>query len=202
MIIGENFIWLHFPKCAGTFTERLLRQYIPEDDVTKFDPLDPGNIIWHQSVLQREKTTGADLSEKEIICNFRRLPAWIISRVNYEKIRSGNEALRKLYSSGNFLKATGEQGSADSVLQRFTTRKVNYWIRVEHIEEDFINVFSKFIKFTPKLDSSYFQKRVNSSGWENDIHNWFNSDELKILYKSCPLWSKYERKIYGNLLID
>jgi hypothetical protein len=202
MIIGENFIWLHFPKCAGTFTETLLRQHVVDDMRIKFDPIDPENIIWHQNVSKREEATKVDLSSKEIICNFRRLPSWIISRVVYEEKRSGNVAPKDLYSIGNFLKANGGMSNADTTLKRYTSRKVNHWIRVEHLEGDFTNVFSKFIKFTPPLDSSFFQKRVNTSDWGNDIQHWFSPDELKKLYNACPLWSEYEREIYGNLLID
>ena len=202
MVIGEKFIWLHFPKCAGTFTERLLRQYVPVDGAIKFDPLNPDRVIWHQNVLKREKMTGVDLSSKEIICNFRRLPNWIISRIVYEKNRSGNNASKELYSIGKFLEANGKQSDADSMVRRYTTREVNYWIRVENLEEDFERVFSRFIDFGLPLDSSYFRKIVNSSGWGNDIEKWFGYNDLKKLYYSCPLWSKYEREIYGDLLID
>jgi len=202
MIIGEKFIWLHFPKCAGTFTESLLKQHVHEDMAIEFDPIDPDNIIWHQNIPKREEVAKVDLGSKDVICNFRRLPSWIISRVKYEEKRSGNIAPKALYSVGNFYNDSGEISHADTVLKKHTTRVVNHWIRVEHLEEDFINVFSKFIKFTPPLDSSFFQKRVNTSGWGNDIHNWFSNDDLIKLYNSCPLWSEYEFEIYGNLLID
>jgi len=201
MIIGEKFIWLHFPKCAGTFTESLLKQHA-EDMAIEFDPIDANNIIWHQNVSKREEVSKVDLGSKEIICNFRRLPSWIISRIMYEEKRSGNVAPKELYSIGNFLKASGEISNADTILRKYTTRKVSHWVRVEYLEEDFVKVFSKYIKFTPILDSSFFQKRVNTSGWGNDIHNWFNPSQLKKLYNSCPLWAEYEREIYGNLLID
>lgn len=202
MIIGENFIWLHFPKCAGTFTEKLLRQHVVEDVRIKFDPIDPDNIIWHQNVSKREEATKVDLSSKEIICNFRRLPSWIISRTVYEEKRSGNVAPKELYFTGNFLKVNGEQSNADNMIRRYTTRKVNHWIRVEYLEEDFINVFSKFIKFKLPIHSSCFNSKVNSTGWGNDIHNWFSHNDLIKLYNSCPLWTKFELEIYGNLLID
>lgn len=202
MIIGEDFVWLHFPKCAGTFTEKLLKQVVPVGQLIEFDPIDPNNIIWHQNVPQREKMTKVDLSSKNIICNFRRLPGWIISRIIYEKERSGYVATKELYSVGNFLNENGVQRNADSIVRRYTTRRINHWIRTENIEEDFIRVFSKYIKFTPSLDSSDFQRRVNSSDWGNDIHHWFSGEDLIKLYNSCPVWSEFEREVYGNLLID
>ena len=202
MIIGENFIWLHFPKCAGTFTEKLLRHHVRKDTIIKFDVLDPDDVIWHQNISKREYMTNVDLSSKEIICNFRRLPSWIISRVIYEENRSGNIAARDLYTIGSFLKSNGESSNADNMVRRYTNRKVNHWIRVEYLEEDFVNVFSKFIDFVPPLDLSCFSSKLNSSDWGNDLEKWFSHSDLKKLYNSCPLWSKIELELYGNLLID
>jgi len=102
--------------------------------------------------------TKVDLSSKDIICNFRRLPSWIISRVKYEEIRSGIIAMKEFYSNGNFLKANGKISNADTILRKSTSRKVSHWIRVEYIEEDFINVFSSLIKITASLNASISQK--------------------------------------------
>ncbi len=202
MIIGEKFLWLHFPKCAGTFTEKLLRQHVAEDTTIKFDPIDPNNVIWHQNVSQREEMSKTDLSNKDIICNFRRLPHWIISRVMFEEKRSGHITKKELYTTGRFLEYNGLQSSADAYVKLFTNRKINNWIRVENLEEDFIKVFSKYIKFKSSLGSSSFSKKVNTSDWGNNIKKWFDYNDLRKLYNSCPLWSKYEIEIYGDIILD
>ena len=181
MIIGENFVWLHFPKCAGTFTERLLRQHVGEDTTIKFDPIDPNNVIWHQSVAQREEMSKTDLSNKDTICNFRRLPHWIISRVMFEEKRSGNIAKKELYTTGRFLEYNGLRSSADAYVKLYTGRKIHNWIRVENLEGDFIKVFSKYIKLKSSPAPSSFSKKVNTSGWGNDIKKWFDNNDLRKL---------------------
>jgi hypothetical protein len=90
MIIGPDFVWLHFPKCAGTFTENIIRRLDANSGKIAFDPIDPAEIIWHQNVVERENITGEKLRDKVIISNFRRLPFWIISRIQFEANRSGN----------------------------------------------------------------------------------------------------------------
>ena len=123
MIIGENFIWLHFPKCAGTFTEILLRKYFGDDKSISFDKIDPSNVIWHQNVSEREKMLNIDLSGKDILCNIRRLPFWIISRIRYERNRSGKFVTREMYNQGKFYTKKGEIISAECVLGRMTEKK-------------------------------------------------------------------------------
>lgn len=201
MIIGKNFIWLHFPKCAGSFTEKILRELVNNDEI-KFDPIDPKNVIWHQNVYQREQLLNIDLSSKDVICNFRRLPNWIISRIQYEEIRSGIVTSKELYTMGCFFEHNKLQSNAEAYLKLLTERKIHHWIRVENLEEDFINVFSKYIDFITVPDSSLFRQKFNSSSWGEDINKWFDYDDLVKLYTACPNWAKLEKKLYGNLLID
>ena len=121
MIISPDFIWLHFPKCAGTFTENLLRKVIPnEDNRVQFDPIDPENVIWHHNVKEREKYSGYIISDKVIICNFRRLPDWIISRIKFEQNRSGKIVTKDMYIKGNFYEQNGNINSAERVLKKYS----------------------------------------------------------------------------------
>ena len=92
MIYSNNFVWLHFPKCAGTKIENLFRTYYSHDkgihqDIveTRIDPL----ATWHDTIESREKRDpGFILGDRTIICSFRRLPAWLESRYSYEVRRS------------------------------------------------------------------------------------------------------------------
>ena len=68
MIIGPDFLWLHFPKCAGTLVEKILRVAFGDDPTLEFDPLDPRHVIWHQDVDERQAATGRELGGKHIIC--------------------------------------------------------------------------------------------------------------------------------------
>ena len=201
MIIGPEFAWLHFPKCAGTFTERLIRSIDDGTNGIKYDPIDPGNVIWHQNINERENLTGNRLREKRIISNFRRLPFWVISRIQFEKNRSGFEVSRDLYRMGCFLERTGSINLADRYLQKYGIPLVNHWIRVEHLKEDFSQVFSKFLSYDFNRYESFFDRKINASGWEGGVKDWFDYEDLVALYSSNPNWARLENRLYGNLLI-
>ena len=200
MIIGKKFIWMHFPKCAGTFTENLLKKHFLDDPGVNFDKIDPTNIIWHQNIAQREKRTQTDLSDKAVICNFRRLPTWILSRVNYETARSGFVVPREMLIHGRFLEMNRNESYADKVLEKFTERTVHYWIRVEYLEADFIKAFGNFLDVGSCIHSSDFRERTNATEQVLNPVQWFTDDELKTIYGSNPRWSSLEKDLYGALL--
>ena len=200
MIIGENFVWMHFPKCAGTFTVNLLKKYFLFDPKISFDPIDPANVIWHQTVAHREKRMQIDLSGKVIICNFRRLPNWIISRINFETARSGEAVPRNMYVEGRFFEMNGVRCYADKYIERYTERVVDHWIRVEFLETDFFNVFSNYLDVRTFVKSSDFNEKLNASECVTELDQWFNEEEIGCLYRSNPKWAQLEKKIYGSLL--
>jgi hypothetical protein len=200
MIIGNDFVWLHFPKCAGTFTERLLHKVVPPGLGVQFDPIDPANVIWHQNYFQRENYLRQSLSGKDVICNFRRLPSWIISRIKYEQERSGQVVSKEAYSKGFFFEQNGTENHADNYVREYTKKTVSNWLRVEYLHEDFINVFSKYFDLENKCVSEIFMNKVNASGWDGNICKWFDKEDLKILYESCPKWAALELELYGNIM--
>jgi hypothetical protein len=200
MIIGQNFIWLHFPKCAGTFTENLLKANFSNDSTVMFDKLDPQNVIWHQNVGQREKKINQDLSGKNVICNFRRLPSWILSRANYESSRSGFTAPRELILKGQFFDNLGKISTADFVLAKYTEREVQHWIRVEYLNTDFYSAFSHYLDVGIICSLEVFTNKINKSIPTGDQH--FNQEEIRGLYQSNPLWTSLESRLYGNLLVE
>ncbi len=203
MIIGPDFIWLHFPKCAGTFTENLLRKVIPnEDNRLQFDPIDPENVIWHHNIKQRENYIGNTISDRIIICNFRRLPDWIISRIKYEQNRSGQIVTKDMYIKGAFYEQNGNINSAERVLKKYSEPTVTHWLRVEHLQYDFSRVFAKYLNLEQVNYSGYFQIKINTSGWDGDFHNWFSPEDLDVLYASCPSWCLLEYKLYGNIMAN
>jgi hypothetical protein len=201
MIVGDNFIWLHFPKCAGLFTENILRKYFENTNNISFDPIDPSNIIWHQNVSTREQMLALDLSEKDIICNFRRLPSWIISRIKFEELRSGFSVPRNLMVKGQFFEADNTISHADEYLKRYNEKLVKHWIRQEYISTDFYNAFLLYIDIN-KVPLIEFDQIINSSGVNSVVDEWFSNAELIELYESCPLWAQHEKFLYGNVLID
>ena len=87
MIYNNQFIWLHLSRCAGSKTEILFSEYFSDVEnlhldstVSKIDT----DAFWHDSVLERElRDPLFQLGTREIICNFRRLKPWLISRYNF-----------------------------------------------------------------------------------------------------------------------
>ena len=215
MIIGPDFIWLHFPKCAGTHTERVLRKYFYKDTgITEkilgkilikdagicFDTIDPSCVIWHESVPEREKRTGRNLEKKAIICNFRRLPSWIISRIQFEEKRSGTKTAKDEYSIGRFHEQNGAEDFADNYFKKYSSRPVTSWIRTEYIRDDFEEAFSPFLDLSPIDLSKEFRTTSNVTHYEKDLRQWFTPEDLEQLYSSCPLWRNQELTLYGDLI--
>lgn len=201
MIIGTDFVWLHFPKCAGTFTEKLIRSIDDGTNNIEYDPIDPENVIWHQNINERENLTGNRLREKRIISNFRRLPFWVISRIQFEKNRSGREVNHDLYRMGCFFESNGNINLADRYLSIYGSPCVNHWIRVEHLKEDFNSVFSEYLSYDLNRYENFFDRKINASGWEGSIKDWFDYEDLVALYSTNPNWARLENRLYGNLLI-
>ena len=200
MVIATSFVWMHFPKCAGTLTEFLLRKVIPPGLGVQFDPIDPAKVIWHHDYFQREKYLRQPISGKDLICNFRRLPNWIISRIQYEQERSGQVVSKEAYCKGNFFEQNGFENHADDYVRKYTKKAVKYWLRVEYLQEDFINVFSKYFHLDSNCISESFLNKVNASGWDGNIYKWFEKEDLKMFYSSCPRWAALELELYGNIL--
>ena len=200
MIIGKQFIWLHFPKCAGSFTEQLLRKHFGDDPDIAFDPIDPERVIWHQKISRRELETGTDLSGRAVICNFRRLPSWLSSRVAFEEVRSGKVVPAEMVAEGRFFESNGAISTADDYLRRYTERKVSHWIRTEFIREDFYRAFSGYLDTGSVVDPSEFSAKVNSTHWNRRVCELFEVEGLERLYHANPYWADPEKELYGNIL--
>lgn len=206
MIIGERFVWLHFPKCAGTEVEAILRELLKNDKRVMFDDLDPksNKVIWHQNIAQREAMDPTFiLGERDVICNFRRLPYWLLSRIHYEKARSPHIVVTRdmFLIKGQFLGRDSVISSADQVAKKYSSRPVKHWLRTENLETDFIAVFSKYIDLD-SLDVKNRFRRKNKGvlRYIQDLEFYFKPHELEKLYFYNPLWASIERSIYGDIL--
>ena len=201
MIIGPDFLWLHFPKCAGTLVEKILRVAFGDDPTLEFDPLDPRHVIWHQDVDERQAATGRELGRKHVICCFRRLPHWVLSRINFEKHRSPHLPFsRAMYTQGRFYEQNGAESTAEGYVRKYSSRTVSHWIRVEFLREDFVAAFSPYLDVT-RLDlDGAFGRRVNETDYHRDLGAWFSPNELAALYDSCPTWRDLEVSLYGDLV--
>ncbi|GAB1364555.1 hypothetical protein MASR1M32_37910 [Rhodobacter sp.] len=195
MIIGPDFIWLHFPKCGGTSVEAALRKVYGRDERVAFDPIDLTNVIWHQSIAERGKQDPSFNPEgKRLVCCIRRLPHWLLSRIHFEVWRSPTLVpSRENLIKGRFYESGGFLGSADAVFRRYNSPAVDDWIRVEHLSEDFSRIFQVENFTVPIVNEAkiFFVKSLSF---------WFTADDLRQLYEANPKWAELEQSIYGNLL--
>jgi len=221
MIYSDDFVWLHYPKCAGTLIETLFKKYysdqsdIVQDFIsfnlfgisfnpfgTKRNPLGS----WHDSVLQREaRDTSFQLENRVVICSFRRLPSWLESRYNYEFKRNPKlDHCPERLLEGKFLEHNGFENHADMYAMKFFPKSIMEsgrlrFIRTEFFETDFKAAFGEFID-VKMIPDSEFNKKINSSkSWlPPDFRKKFYADQQR-LYENCPYWKSVEEIAYGNI---
>lgn len=207
MIYSDQFVWLHFPKCAGTKIENLFKKYYSADkrihqDVVKprIDPL----ATWHDSIATREKRDPNFIAgNRTVICSFRRLPSWLESRYSYEVRRSPQlDHHPEHLLEGKFLERGGRQNHADFYARKYVPESILRsdqlrFIRTENFETDFKQVFGEFIDVTLIPDWE-FGKRVNESqtALPDEIRVKLFQNQQEV-YEKCPYWKKVEIVAYG-----
>lgn len=207
MIYSDDFIWLHFPKCAGTKIENLFKSYysldkrIFQDTVdSRIDPL----AIWHDSISDREKRNpDFILGNRTIICSFRRLPTWLESRYSFEVQRNPQLNHRpELLLEGRFLEQGGRLNHADFYPKKYIPETVLEsgnvkFIRTEYFESDFVGIFGEFLDVTIIPDWEFSKKvNVSKSVVPEKIRQKLFQHSQEI-YEKCPYWKAVENIAYG-----
>ena len=197
MIVGKDWVWLHFPKCGGTSAEALLQLNFGNDPEVAFDPIDPENVIWHDSISKRKaRNPEQNLSGHRILLLFRRLPDWLLSRVHYEAGRKPYRiATREMIETGRFYENAGRINRADAVFRNFNTPPADHLVPVEKMHEGFEAFFGRSLK---PLEE---QKNKNRFPYLRDISFWFTPAQLEELYHANPLWAEAEKRVYGDLRV-
>jgi hypothetical protein len=204
MIVGPNFVWVHFPKCAGHAVEAALRVGARGRRDIVFDARRPHHPGWHDSVaerVQRDETFSP--SNKLIIAGFRRLPHWMLSRVHFEVARPPHRAAtREMICRGEFFQQNGVPAKADDHAQHYTSPKVHRWIRSEHLAEDFAHCFSDILGDRTTKAVRRLRKVVNPTelNYVKAVDFHFTARDLDTLYEANPVWARLEREVYGDLL--
>ena len=207
MIYSDDFVWLHFPKCAGTKIESLFRTYYASDKRIFQDVVDARinpSISWHDSIADRERRDPHFiLGNRVVICSFRRLPAWLESRYSFEVQRSPELDHRpELLLEGKFFEQGGLQNHADFYAQKYVPEailnsdKIRF-IRTENFESDFKRIFGAFLDIS-KIPNSEFKSRVNvsRSAVPDHIRKKLVQNKQQ-LYEKCPYWKSIENIAYG-----
>jgi len=207
MIYSNDFVWLHFPKCAGTKIENLFKTYYSSKEAIFQDVVDPKidpQATWHDTIAAREKRNpDFVLGSRIVICSFRRLPAWLESRYSFEARRSPQLNHRpELLLEGKFLEQSGFQNHADYYVKQYIPDpilkldKIRF-VRTEFFEADFKRIFGEFLDVTMIPDWE-FNKRVNvsTSVVPAEIRKQLFQNQQK-LYENCPYWKTVEAIAYG-----
>jgi hypothetical protein len=214
MIYSDSFVWLHFPKCAGTKIERLFKKnYSNHSEIVQdligfnlFGLKWNSSGSWHDSVLQREsRDPKFQLGSRVVICSIRRLPSWLESRYSFEYRRSPklNHRPDRLLQ-GKLLERNGFESHADMYAMQYLPQailesgKVRF-IRMEHFESDFKSVFGDFLDVSLIPDSAFMNKtNVSKSCLSLEFRKNFY-DNQESLYEKCPYWKRVEEMAYGPL---
>lgn len=198
MIVTENFIWIHFPKCAGTELESVFRAVL--GDGARFDELDPKNVIWHHSVRERMAfDPGFSVGGRRVLACFRRLPHWLLSRVFFEIARSPQlRPTREMLLRGEFFENDGRVRCPDDYI-RIYADDVTDWMRTECLEQDFRAVCGGLIDLSGHdLAALFTRKNRGPLGYVRDPRFHFTPEDLAGLYARNPLWAELERRLYGG----
>ena len=202
MIVGRRFIWLHLPKTAGHAVEAAIRCAIVAGDGCEFDP--PDFEGWHDSIPARRARDPAFACDgKVVLAGFRRLPWWILSRVHYEASRPPfRVATREMLCKGQFFERDGDVFSADDYARGFVASRVNRWLRMEHLADDFLANFCDLFGERVRLGQRRLRRIINRTAVDyiKSVEFYFTGPELERLYEANPVWASIERSLYGDLL--
>jgi hypothetical protein len=204
MIISPKFIWLHFPKCAGTKIEYLFAKYLSHIPGVTQDVIDPSDssASWHDSIADREeRDAGFQLGNRAIICSYRQLPSWLESRYSFEKKRSPRLPHQPQdLLEGRFLEWDGYRNHADYYPKKYlpeallNSGKVRF-IRTEFFQKDFISVFGDYLDLSAIPEKEYASKENSStSALPPNVKTALYNH--KTLYNLCPYWKKCETMAY------
>jgi len=207
MIYSDDFVWLHFPKCAGAKIEKLFKRYLSDVPGLFQDSIDPrGDTarVWHDSVADREARSPAFvLGERTVICPIRRLPSWLASRYNFEYERSPQLPHNpEFLLEGRFLERGGSVNHADRYINKFLPRpllrggKVRF-LRTEHFERDFVELFGSYLDVSV-IPREEFARKANTSKNHLPAEIIDRLQSSRDVYAKCPEWRAVEELAYGS----
>lgn len=204
MIYNKDFVWLHFPKCAGSKTEVLFEKYFNNIQGLHLDPVGLKNdptVAWHDSIYDREnRDPSFKLGNRDLIIPIRRLPSWLVSRYCFEVQRTSNLNHDKMkLLKGFFLESNGKENNADFYMKKYLpeellkSNRVRF-LRTEFFEEDFKSIFSSYLDIKKIPDAAY-ATNVNAS--EKCLSEDFINKLAKLDFNLIsPYWSKIQKLAY------
>jgi hypothetical protein len=196
MVIADRFAWGHLPKAAGNTTLSLF-QVFPE--VIRYADPEDGHL---KHTLFSERS--AEVAGKELALNIRRLPSWMLSYWIFRSRHGIHPDYVPEPMSSPYAMSTSNV--ADAHLTPFIDsggRRIEHWIRTEHLIDDFLAFISAFADLTPEKRARVASaSKRNDQVYERELSHWFTSDHILAMYRANPLWRRVELEVYGDTVID
>ncbi|MFH6985663.1 hypothetical protein [Marinoscillum sp. 108] len=215
MIITPDFVWTHMAKTGGYSVHRMIS--LVGDENIQLDPLggEWSDYRRHEPFWMRSEKCGYDITANKIkVLTIRRLPAWILSFGEFKKREEGFEFDLQELSKGYFKHekrdmvsgGLSDPGSydthhADEALAYYRPETIDHWWKQESLNEDVVCFLGRFYTLTPLQIKQMSCSHENSNEYDRNLGKRFSQRQLEELYHNCPLWSTYEQKVYGSLLV-
>lgn len=195
MVVGERFAWAHLPKTGGD-TTRALFELFPG----LVQHADPGDTNDKHATFQAR----AELVRGKVLAmNFRRLPAWVLSRAHHVA-REGTwpDYRPQPVPSPEDLAASALPDDRLRHFTRFGRTPIDHWLRLERLREDFLGFVAGFVPVTPEQEREVRALPAHDvASYDRDPRRWFSERQLRSMYEANPHWAALERELYGDLLI-
>ncbi len=98
-----------------------------------------------------------------------------------------------------------EVSRGDRLLANFTDGgrfRIDRWLRMEHIGEDFIAFASELTDLTEgHRHSIAAYPRVNVLDYDHELDHWFTPAQVRLMYANNPVWAALEERVYGDLAL-
>lgn len=193
MVIGERFAWAHLPKTGGSATLELFKLF-PE--LIVFADFDPGNDK-HATFKQREQ----EVAGRMLVMNLRRLPFWVLSRAQHVSRWGVHPEYQPIPMASP--QELSESDFPDNRIALYTDAgrlRIERWLRMEHLGEDFIEFVSDLTDVTPEQREGVSnQALVNAHEYDHELASWFTPEQIERMYERNPVWAGLEEELYGGL---
>ena len=196
MVIGQGFAWAHLPRTAGTATLAMFELF--PDLVEHADPADTK----HQHATFPDRA--AQVEGKVLALNFRRLPAWVLSRAHRVSLHGVEPEYVPAPIASPY--ELSRSSVPDERLAQFTANgrfQVDRWLRVEQLAPDFLGLVGEFREPTPQERGRVLDMGlVNAIDYDHDVSHWFTPVQVRDMYAHNPRWALVEERLYGDLAIE
>jgi hypothetical protein len=190
MVIGKEFAWAHIPKTGGCTTLALFEMF-PE----LLEHADPSSSNTKHSLFRDREH---ELEGKLLVGTIRRLPEWMLDRAMHETLEGvwPDYKPRPMRSPHQICQTQFADGWI-SYMTDFGRLKIDRWLRLEHLREDFLGLVSEFMEVDDGRRRAIFEApRHHVVEYDMEPLHWFTPEQIRTMYEHNPLWAAVEREAY------